>query len=419
LERNIVAYITIMINPRKYQLCLSVTFCLSISVFISCTELFPPLLPTQGSELTASVAKWKDNRAGALSITYDSPFHIAPVFDIAMNEARNRGIKLSYEYISDLYSNPDWDTCMTLAMRLEHSDAIAFFGHGDKHIRHDEVSFDSALSSFSLCRKRMMERGFRGLAYAYPQGSGLLPSTQEANRKAGFICARGIVSIRSNSEDVLICPDTVTEPENWFLLPSLATAKNDTSGCFAKSHEQVLPFLQKTLETRAWLIMTYHAIGDPNGWGYFPLEDFKKDLESYASSDVWIDHMDHIALYIKERARSKIRLSSLLHNGESAAFTVSLEDGLPDTPYCEPLTVNISLPESDYHYAMVSKPIANEQDSDTTETISIKNGMVTLSMLPDGISVHITLLTMYGIDAYSPASEKGPRRTLCTSRIDL
>jgi hypothetical protein len=268
-------------------------------------------------------------------------------------------------------------------------------------------------------RLEHMERGFRGLAYAYPQGSGLSPSTQEANRKAGFICARGIVSITSNSKEVLICPNTITEPKNWFLLPSLATVKNDTSGCFAKSHEQVLPFLQKTLETRAWLIMTYHAIGDPNGWGYYPLEDFKKDLECYASSDVWIDHMDHIALYIKERARSKIRISSLSCHGTTAAFTVSLEDGLPDTPYCEPLTVNISLPESDYHYAMISKPIANERDSDTTDTVSIKNGMVTLSMLPDGIPVHLTLLTRYDFDAYPPASEKGPYRTLSAPCIDL
>jgi hypothetical protein len=46
-------------------------------------------------------------------------------------------------------------------------------------------------------------------------------------------------------------------------------------------------------------------------------------------------------------------------------------------------------------------------------------GQLTLSMLPDGIPVHIILLTMYGTDAYPPASEKGPYRTLNAPRIDL
>ncbi len=85
---------------------------------------------------------------------------------------------------------------------------IHFFGHGHTHALHDTMDYERAYASFHTCFALMRQWGLEPWAYAYPGSSALRPSTQLANRDAGFIAARGQAFAPA---EYYIVPDDVRE----------------------------------------------------------------------------------------------------------------------------------------------------------------------------------------------------------------
>ena len=107
-------------------------------------------------------------------------------------------------------------------------------------------------------------------------------------------------------------------------------------------HAELTPFLEKALEKGAWIIMMYHGIGIPELWGYYPIEEFAKDLDMMKANDFWNGNMDSIVLYIQERNRFRIDLLGMEITAGLQHYDLAFSDGLDNVFYDQPLTLNFT-----------------------------------------------------------------------------
>ena len=172
------------------------------------------------------------------------------------------------------------------------------------HALHDTMTFDAAYESFRTNFRLMTAWGLDPKGYAYLGSAGLRRSTQTANRAGGFIAARGATLV---FDEYFIAPYEEEGPKNWFYLPSVVMG--NASYRYVDRHEKLLPILDEAVTRRAWIILMYHAIGISEGWSYYPIADFERDLDATVST--------------------------------ARRFRIGLDDGLPDSLYSEPLTMRL------------------------------------------------------------------------------
>jgi len=232
------------------------------------------------------------------------------------------------------------------------------------------LSYEDAYASFKQCYDLMEEWGLNPKAYAYPHSSGHKASTQAANRDAGFICARGSTL---NLEEVYLCPGETAGPENWYYLPAVSIAGGIKG--YVNDHAELAPVLDRALGETAWVILMYHAIGQPLGWGYYELEEFAKDLAQIAEGDFWSANMDAATAYIRERNGLRLELAAGSSDG---GLAISFRDGLDNEVYDQPLTLELELnPQLNIQALHVMSP------NGRTDTHEVTDNRLRLNVLPD------------------------------------
>ena len=291
------------------------------------------------------VAKWYDNHRAATSITYDAAWGMHEDHHLATDAVFERGMRLDLECVSAIFTQGRWSHLISDYRRLLIPNGVHFFGHGHTHALHDTMEFDEAYDSFDRNFQLMSRWGLNPKVYAYPGSSGKSLRTQSANRAAGFIAARGDHLNPETErprplEGLLICPDDVKEPKNWQYLPSVVMGT--TYASMIADHAELTPFLEKALEKGAWIIMMYHGIGIPELWGYYPIEEFAKDLDMMKANDFWNGNMDSIVLYIQERNRFRIDLLGMEITAGLQHYDLAFSDGLDNVFYDQPLTLNFT-----------------------------------------------------------------------------
>ncbi len=281
------------------------------------------------------VLKWPDGHRAAVSITYDAPFGTHPGHRLATDAVLARGLTMDIEMVTSIFQGAKNRHLLEDIQHQLLPRGIHFFGHGHRHINHDSLSYQEALADFKRCFYLMTEWGLRPRAYAYPGSAGRLARTQLANQQAGFLCARGM---SVNPDEYCICPGDTTEPANWYYLPSVVLAQGE-SPSYVNSYEELEPILADALARQAWVILMHHAVGIPEGWGYFPLDDFERELDYLAGHDFWSGNMDMAALYIKERNAFAPQLGRGTKKKGQRTFALVLADGLDNSVYDQPLTL--------------------------------------------------------------------------------
>lgn len=281
------------------------------------------------------VLKWPEGHRAAVSITYDAPFGTHPNHHLATDAVLARGMTMDLEMVTSIFQEPKNRPLLENIQNQLLPRGIHFFGHGHRHINHDSLSYDEAFADFKRCFDLMTEWGLHPRAYAYPGSAGYLARTQLANQQAGFLCARGM-SVKP--AEYSICPGNTTAPANWYYLPSVVLARGESIN-YVNSYEELEPILANALARRAWVILMHHAVGIPEGWGYFPLDDFERELDYLAGHDFWSGNMDMAALYIKERNAFAPQLGHAEKKKDRFSFTLVLADGLADDVYDQPLTL--------------------------------------------------------------------------------
>ena len=355
----------------------------------------PPAPPPE-----PTIAKWFDDHAAAISITYDG----APVRSNAVDDlAQELGLVLDYEMVTQRYRDrvPEWVehdltelipdavpgdlyeplTDKQIAYGLSLTDrGFGFFGHGHWHVDHDALSYAQAYDSFRLNYEVMEGLGLKPVAYAYPRGAGAEAETQQALADAGFLAGRRSY-IRADETPYLV-PDDATTPENWFFLSVLTMESIDFRQCEWCINDtwELLAHLRQALRSRAWIIPVYHNIGGRawGGWGFYDWEYFQHDLEAIAAHDFWVAPMNDVVLYLRERERAEVTMQVSARDGVTRHVELVLADGLDNERFDQPLTV-LFTPPADWFGAAVEVT----RNGQVIDRIPAVTELARLSLLPD------------------------------------
>jgi peptidoglycan/xylan/chitin deacetylase (PgdA/CDA1 family) len=324
--------------------------------------------------LQVEALKWHDGHRAAVSINYDAAWGTHPDHRLATDEVIARGLRLDLEMVTAVFQQPRHFPLIERMHQELIPRGVHFFGHGHRHINHDSLGYEEALADFKLNFDLMRQWGLRPRAYAYPGSTGYNTTTQLANQQAGFLCARGSAADPSQSS---ICPNDTTEPANWYYLPSAVMSQGESAN-YVNTHAELVPILADALERRAWVILMYHAIGIPEGWGYYPLEDFRQDLDAIAGADFWSANMDMAAAYIKERNALALDLRSAKKKKGWRHYDLVFRDGLDNEVYDQPLTLEFRFaPELSIDRLQIDPPLEGGAD------FAVTGDQLRLHVLPD------------------------------------
>jgi hypothetical protein len=346
-----------------------------------------PPEPVVNETVQVSIAKWHDNHRAAISLTHDAGWvseeSVGRVNALVMEQK----LHLGYEMVTSSFRQ--YPELLAYARNSMSSQYFSFFGHGDTHINHDALGYDSALVSFTKCAETMKTFGLRPIAYAYPHGAGFLPETQRAVANAGFLSARGFSF--EKGEGSLIMPDSTRLPKSWYLLPSLVMQDIAFEGCDSciNSNAELVPYLDAAIRRGAWLTTTYHAIGDEKGWGYYKFSEFQADLASVKARDFWSASLEDITLYVRERAVTRIQttmLNTMSGSLSTKGVEITLSDNLENTLFNFPLTVRLVPPKS-----WIGKKATVRQNAQAIQPIFNVTDTLFIHLLPNEIPYSVTI----------------------------
>ena len=322
------------------------------------------------------VLKWYDGHRAAVSITYDAlwgHWRAQRLIDFTADEVLRRNLRIDFEFVTAKYDHPEYEFIVTDIRENVILRGIHFYGHGHTHAYHDSLSYESAYNSFKKCYDLMDNWGMQPRAYAYPYGAGKTPDVQRADEQAGFICARGITT---DPNLFYICPDDKTEPDNWYYLPTIPMGQEDPE--YINNHNEMEPLLHTALEKKAWVIIMYHAIGFPDDWGYYPINEFIKDLDQIETHDFWGGNMDMTACYIKERNLFQLEVTTITAKEGLWEYDIIFRDGLDNSVYNQPLTLEFTFESTALVQKMQMEPPVNSQSEFT-----VNDNKLRLNVIPD------------------------------------
>ncbi len=213
-------------------------------------------------------------------------------------------------------------------------------------MNHDDLGPEEVRRSTKTCYDTMKLIGLKAVAFAYPGGHASRSRTRAAVRDAGFLSGRTFRA--ASRRDPYIVPDDVREPSDWYALPTLVMMGRefDVKDRAVNDTAELLPYLDEALSRTAWIIMTYHSINKPKGYGFYPLETFLSDLGAIKVRDFWVSSINDATLYVRERAAARTSYRWIDRANDRVALAVSVHDGLPADVYDLPLTVVVRTPVS-------------------------------------------------------------------------
>ena len=332
--------------------------------------------------LNASVAKWFGNHAAAISITNDdwpTPGREPDIDSYVMEQ----GLVMGYEMVTGntikgdrIFSGPDDERIVYLMSELVPK-GFSYFGHGHNHVDHDDLSYEDALESFQTNYKVMQDWGMNPIAYAYPRSAGHQKETQRALEAAGFLSGR---LLTRNPREFYNMPGARLEPDNWFGLMSVEMQSIEFDNCkkCINNNDELTPVLDKALEQTAWVILTYHAIGQPQWYGWYDYDEFRKDMRSIAARDFWTASMNDITLYVRERANAVITVEVVEGGTGTESIEITLSDGLDNVRFNQPLTILFDQPTD-----WVGEPFTVSQDGELLAELVFDTEAAMLSLKPN------------------------------------
>lgn len=339
--------------------------------------------PLTGSPAKAHVAKWYNNHAGAITLTYDSGWPAVGTDNKVQMLAHGYGVKIDFELVTAHYRKyPELKQYLeTVIIPL----GIGVFGHGDEHVNHDSMTYEQAYRSFRTCYETMLDFGLEPISYAYPGGMGFEEETWRALEDAGFLSGRSFH--KGWHLNPYITPDDTLEPPNWYDLPTLIMEEYHIAQCepCVGSAAELGRYLDETVKRTAWIMPTYHNIADVGEKGLYSVSEFEKDLQQIAQRDLWTASFNEATLYVRERIKANVQAQWYKNDkGVVKAIGVRLDDQLPDDRFNQPLTVLVDIPDT-----WVDKNLGVFDGDVFIGSLSSSSTQVKISMLPTGREYHI------------------------------
>ncbi|MDB5047885.1 MAG: hypothetical protein JWO30_956 [Fibrobacteres bacterium] len=271
---------------------------------------------TSTYDANASISTWSRDHATALSLTFDD--NSVGQFTYALPMLDSEDMQATFYLITDRMTPENWAIAKVAAA---HGHEIG--SHTKSHL---VLSKETPLN-----QERQMTESIRTIdslipsqkcrTLAYPYGDYDTVTLALAHRH--FMAARGVGSYLNS-----------LTPVDMFMVSGRGPQSDTDSPSFNT-------WLSEGEKKKDWIVEMFHGIEDD---GFDPITStcFHNHLKAIkAKGDVfWVAPFARVVEYIKERECAKAELGA--HNDSSLTFTVS--DSLPDSLYCEPLTIRIKAP---------------------------------------------------------------------------
>lgn len=330
---------------------------------------------TKDSTVTSFIHKWYNGHTAAIAVTNDNGAPNMETEKQVQEFLISNKMRLDYELVTENYMQ---DSALVLYMQQIVQKGFSFFGHGHRHINHDALSYDDSYKDFKICFETMKQFGLKPVAYAYPGGWGYHLRTRTALADAGFLCGRKFEQL--DHKNPFIVPDTVSEPKDWFALPTLVMQSYNYDACYVciNNTSELIPFLNECLERTAWLIITYHSIGFYEGYGFYEMEDFKSDMLAVKACDFWNASMNQVVLYLKEKKNAELKVKWRKNKYDDVdKITVELNDKLPDDYFDQPLTVSFDTPAD-----WINRKLKVTKNGEQIDEVSFNSDQGKISIIP-------------------------------------
>jgi hypothetical protein len=327
------------------------------------------------STVASFIYKWYDGHTAAISITNDNGSPSYETEKEVQDFLIANKIRLDYEMVTENYLQ---DSAALDYLLQIINNGFGYFGHGHKHINHDALSYQDSYNDFKACYETIKQFGLKPVAYAYPGGWGYRFSTRTALSDAGFLCGRKYEQL--DHKDPFIVPDTVSEPKDWFALPTLVMQSYNYDACYVciNNTSELIPFLDECLEKTAWLILTYHSIGFYEGYGFYETEDFQNDVLAIKRRNFWITSMNEAVLYLKEKQNAKLTVEWRINKFyDVEKIIITLNDGLPDDYYDQPLTISFDIPGY-----WINRQLSLSRNGDQIDEFTFNSTRAKISLIP-------------------------------------
>ena len=292
-----------------------------------------------------TVTTWRDNKAGAVSLTFDDgwPDHLT----VAVPAMDARGFKGTL-FLYTSYASSDWGPWV----------AAANSGHelGSHTVTHPNLAqMDLADAEWEIEEsKRVIESqlgGKRCVSLAYPYGDSNA-SVRALVESAGYINARNVFW------------DLNSPPYNFYNLNAYHSAL---------TLDQMKTYTAMAEQQGEWMVTLFHCLDGRCDWTE---SEFIVYLDYLKGRNVWVAPEGSVVKYIKERAAAI--LSEVSNTGSE--IVVSLTDTFDNAIYDEPLTIRSVVP------AAWGSSVRVQQGGNTVTVPTVVEGSVTVayySVVPD------------------------------------
>jgi peptidoglycan/xylan/chitin deacetylase (PgdA/CDA1 family) len=327
-----------------------------------------------------SIAPWYGFKKAACSLTFDDG--TLDQYMVAFPEMERRNLKGTFFLITRFIRRCYWmdEETKRLLFSWDQARQLSHAGHeiGSHSLTHKDltkkgVNIERELgSSFMKIKRELPSLSAVTLAWPYWR------SNEECRIVASeyYLSARaGTGLIDSYAERNIGNPDSRTI--NLFAVDSLCIRNSEIDKPW-KSYSY------RIHEEGGWFVLCFHGIDDGRidieglGWEPITLSRFKEILDHIQEMDFWIAPFGTVSRYIRERVAASLSLKA----ARNGYFVVTLEDGLDDTVYNQPLSIEMRLPEKWEKIRVSQRRIAMDHH------IS-KEGYLRFSALPDGSEIYI------------------------------
>ena len=317
-----------------------------------CSLVFLLLVALAGSSFAGhGITNWPENKAGAVSLTFDDGTQSQLSLGIPALDAR--GLKGTFYVITDRVGTA-WDPWKSAAMAGHEIDS-----HTKSHPYLTSLSTaqirDELGGSRPLIDAQITSQKVFSLAYPY----GDVNTNVSTIARDYYFAARGVNC-------------GLNQPPYDFY---------NVKACSPDSLDDVY-YQTDVAETQGrWLVTFFHSL-DGTGYGAWDIVEFGNYLDYLKTRDLWVGPLDAMVKYIQEKANSSLSVSS----SSTDNIVLTLTDTLDDATYDQPLTLRSEVPSG-------WSSVKVQQGSTITTVNSILEGatrVIYYSAVPDRGPISLT-----------------------------
>lgn len=280
---------------------------------------------TQTGLLAPTVCTFYENKAGALSITFDDGNY--PSAQYYNSEFKKYGLNgTAMLVVNNVKNNVDqWKSLLQEGyIDIGNHSATHAIKYASDSVTQEQLEADIT-DAYTQLKTWFPEQKI--LSFATPWGQTSTNSIAEIkkNHFSNRIAGGGLQNANPQGEE-------------WYKLKAFTYENKYTAS-------DMNTWADQAISNKGWVIELLHDCTKSNPGTYTITEDIFHDHMEYLATkkdDLWVGTFNEVTAYIKERQNASVTIDWA--NGQTMALTVT--DSLPDEQFSQPLTLRVNVPLS-------------------------------------------------------------------------